>query len=84
MHVLKGDPTLKDLEHVQVDGPGTAYLFFFEKQHCRGLALNAAQTLRTHVGEALTEWISCSVHFAVILLLLVEGWHWVIATSEWH
>ena len=31
MHVLKGDPTLRDLEHVQVDGPGTAYLFFFDK-----------------------------------------------------
>ena len=36
MHVLKGDPALKDLEHVQVDGPGTAYLFFFDKQGCRG------------------------------------------------
>ena len=28
LHVLKGDPTLRDLEHVQVDGPGMAYLFF--------------------------------------------------------
>ena len=24
MHILKGDPTLRDLEHVQVDGPGVA------------------------------------------------------------
>ena len=32
MHILQGDPTLRDLEHVQVDGPGTAYLFFFDKQ----------------------------------------------------
>ena len=24
MHVLKSDPTLRDLKHVQVDGPGTA------------------------------------------------------------
>ena len=32
MHVLKGDPTLRNLEHVQVDGPGVAYLFFFNKQ----------------------------------------------------
>ena len=28
MHVLKNDPGLRELEHVQVDGPGTAYLFF--------------------------------------------------------
>ena len=27
MHVLKNDPVLRELEHVQVDGPGTAYLF---------------------------------------------------------
>ena len=31
LHVLKGDPTLWDLEHVQVDSPGTAYLFFCDK-----------------------------------------------------
>ena len=29
-HVLKGDPALRDLEHVQVDGPGLAYLFFYD------------------------------------------------------
>ena len=27
LHILKGDPMLQDLEHVQVDGPGTTYLF---------------------------------------------------------
>ena len=31
MHILKGNPTLRDLAHIQVDGPGTAYLFFFDK-----------------------------------------------------
>ena len=31
MHILKGDPALRHLKHVQVDGPGTAYLFFFNK-----------------------------------------------------
>ena len=41
MHILKGDPTLRDLEHIQVDGPGMAYLFFFDKQGCRGLAFDA-------------------------------------------
>ena len=28
LHVLKSDPTIRDLEHVQVDGPRMAYLFF--------------------------------------------------------
>ena len=83
MHSLKGDPVLRDLEHIQVDGPGMAYLFFFEKQGHRGLAFNAAQTLRTHVGEAFAEWISCSAHFAVIPLPLVEGWHRAVAALEW-
>ena len=32
MHILKSDPMLRDLEHVQVDGPGIAYLFFYDKQ----------------------------------------------------
>ena len=32
MHILKNDPTLRDLEYVQVDKPGTAYLFFLDKQ----------------------------------------------------
>ena len=31
MHVLKGNPTLKDLEDIQVDGPGMVCLFFFDK-----------------------------------------------------
>ena len=30
MHVLKNDPTLRDLEYVQVDNPGTTYLFFLD------------------------------------------------------
>ena len=42
LHILKGDPTLRDLEHVQVDSPGMAYLFFFDKQSHRGLKYDAA------------------------------------------
>ena len=45
LHVLKGDPTLRDLEHVQVDSLGTMYLFFYDKQGCRGLMQDAAETL---------------------------------------
>ena len=37
LHILKGDSTLWDLEHVQVNGPGTTYLFICDKQGCRGL-----------------------------------------------
>ena len=37
MHVLKSDPVLRELEHMQVDCPGTAYLFFYDKQGHRGL-----------------------------------------------
>ena len=55
MHILKGNPTLRDLEHTQVDGPGMAYQFFFDKQGHRGLDSEAAQTLETHVGEAFSE-----------------------------
>ena len=36
MHILKNDPVLRELEHMQVDGPGTAYLFFYDKQGCCG------------------------------------------------
>ena len=28
-HVLKGDPALGDLEHVQVDGPGLMHIYSF-------------------------------------------------------
>ena len=82
MYILKGDPTLRGLKHIQVDGPGMAYLFFFDKQGCRGLTLDVAQMLRFHVGEAFAEWISCSVPFAVIPLPLAEGWHQSVAASE--
>ena len=82
MHVLNGDPALRDLEHVQVDGPGAVYLFF-NKQGCRGLEHDAAQALRMHVVEAFSEWNSHSTHFAVTPLpLAAEGSHQAVATSE--
>ena len=83
IHVLKGDPTLKDLEHVQVDGPGTVYLFFFDKQGCKELHSRPLKPSGTMWGEVFAEWISHSAHFAVILLPLVEGWCQAVTTSEW-
>ena len=82
LHILKGDPASRDLEHVQVDSLGTAYLFFYDKQGYRGLKQDAAETLQTHVAEAFSEWISCFPHFAIILLPLAEGWQWAMATSD--
>ena len=84
LHVLKGDPMLRDLEHVQVDSPGMAYLFFYDKQDCRGLKQDAAEALRAHVAEAFLKWISCSAHFVVLLLPLAEGWQRATATSDRH
>ena len=47
MHVLKNNPILRDLEHVQVDGLGTAYLFFYDKQgHTSGYTASVG----THPG----------------------------------
>ena len=31
VHVLKTDPVLRELEHVQVEAPSTAYLFFYDR-----------------------------------------------------
>ena len=55
MHLLKNDPVLKELEHVQVDGPGTAYLFFYDKQGCCGLGQDTAYAIRAHMEEAFSE-----------------------------
>ena len=82
MHVLKSDPVLRELEHVQVDGPGTAYLFFYDKQGRRGLEQEAADAIRTHVEEAFLKWISCSAHFNISLLPLMEAWQWSVTASD--
>ena len=82
MDILKSDPTLRDLEHVQVDGPGMAYLFFLDKQGRCSLTHEATQAMQAHIGEAFMDWISPSTHFAVNTLPLVEGWHHAVAASE--
>ena len=82
MHLLKGDPTLHDLEHIQVDRPGNAYLFFYDKQGRKGLVLEGTHTLRAHVGDAFSEWISRSAHFVVNPILLEEGWCCAMAVAE--
>ena len=82
MHVLKNDPVIRELEHMQVDGLGTAYLFFYDKQGHRGLGQDTANVIQAHMEEAFSEWISCSTHFAISLLPLVEAWWWAVTTSN--
>ena len=55
LHILKGDPMLVDLEHIQVDSPDTAYLFFSDKQGHQGLKQDATETLRAYVAEVFSE-----------------------------
>ena len=82
MHILKSNPVLRELEHVQLDGPGTAYLFFYDKQGHHGLGQDTVHAIRAHMEEAFSEWISCSAHFAISLLPLVEAWWQAVATSD--
>ena len=51
MHVLKSDPVLRELEHVQVDGLGTAYLLFYDKQGHQGLRQDAMHAIRLMWGR---------------------------------
>ena len=82
IHILKSDPVLQELEHVQVDGPGTAYLFFYDKQNHWGLGQDAMNAVQTHVEEAFSEWISCCPHFSISLLPLMEVWWQSVAASD--
>ena len=82
MHVLKSDPVLRELEHMQVDGPGTAYLFFYDKQGHRGLGQDTAYVIWAHIEEAFSGWISHSAYFTISLLPLVEVWLWAVAASD--
>ena len=54
MHVLKSDPVLRELEHVQVECPGTAYLFFYDKQGHWGLGQDTTYVIRANVEEAFS------------------------------
>ena len=82
MHVLKSDPVLRELEHVQVDSPGTAYLFFYDEQGCQGLGQDTAYVIQAHMVEAFSGWISCSTHFSISLLPLMEAWQQAVAASD--
>ena len=84
MHVLKNDPALRDLEYVQVDNPGTTYLFFLDNQcHCQ-LPAEAVEMLGAYLPGAFFEWISRSAHFAAVTIPLAEGRHLASVAANRH
>ena len=74
MQILKSNLALRELEHMQVDGLGTAYLFFYNKQGHRGLGQDTTCAIQAHMEEAFSGRISCSAHFTISLLPLLEAW----------
>ena len=62
-----------------MDGPGTAYLFFYDKQGHWGLGQDTAYAICAHVEEAFSGWISHSAHFTISLLPLLEAWQQAVA-----
>ena len=82
MHILKNDTALRDLEYVQVDNPGTAYLFFLDKQCCCGLPAEVAEMLGAYLPGAFSKWISCSAHFVAVTIPLTEGRHLASAAAN--
>ena len=55
MHVFKNDLILRELEHMQEDSLGTAYLFFYDRQGCRGLGQDTTYVIQAHMEEAFSE-----------------------------
>ena len=82
IHILKSDLVLRELEHMQVDGPGTAYLFFYDKQSHQGLGQDTANAIWAHMEEVFSEWILHSAHFTISLLPLLEAWQQAVTTSD--
>ena len=74
LHILKSNLVIRELEHMQVDGPGTPYLFFCDKQDHHGLGQGTAYAIQAHMEEAFSQWILHSAHFTISLLPLVEAW----------
>ena len=81
-HVLKGDTALRDLEHMQVDGPGLMYLFFYDWHGYHGLSKEEVLAMCSHIADAFAEWIGRSAHFNTVPLLLEAGWQHATAMQE--
>ena len=66
LHVLKSNPALRELEHVQVDGPGLVYLFFYDRHGHQGLTKEAALAISSHLVDTFVEWIGRSAYFEAV------------------
>ena len=72
-HALKNDPAMRDLKHVQADGPGLAYLFFHDRHRYCSFSKEEALDMCSHIADSFAEWIGRSAHFDVVPLLLEAG-----------
>ena len=54
-HTLKNDPVMGDLKHVEVDGPGWAYLFFYDQHGYHGLPKEEALAMHSHIADAFLQ-----------------------------
>ena len=80
--MLKSNPALRDLEHRQADGPGLAYLFFYDQHGYHSLSKEEALAMCSHIADAFAEWIGRSAHFDTVPLLLEAGWQHATAVQE--
>ena len=64
----------KAADTLQVDGLGTSYLLFYDKQGHQGLGQDTVYAIWAHMEEAFSGWILHSTHFTISLLPLVEVW----------
>ena len=67
---------------MQVDGPGLAYLFFYDRHGYRGLSKEEALAMHSHIADAFAEWIGRSACFDMVPLSLEAGWQHATATQE--
>ena len=81
-HILKSDPALRELEHIQVDSPGLAYLFFYDRHGHHSLTKEAALAICSNLADTFAEWIGRSAHFKAVPLLLEEGCQCMTAAQE--
>ena len=82
LHVLKSDLALRELEHIQVNSPGLAYLFFYDRHGHQGLMKETAIAIHSHLVDTFAEWIGRSAHFKAVPLLLDEGCHCATTAQE--
>ena len=67
---------------MQADGPGLAYLFFYDRHGYHGLSKEEALAMHSHIADAFVEWIGRSACFDVVLLPLEAGRQHATVTQE--